>query len=482
MDINVEKLEGDRVKVTVTIDEKTITQNIKKQYKKVANQYTIPGFRKGKAPRPVIDSALGKDYVRATVTDSMVNDNYPLALDETGIYPVGQPDFNEEDMQLVEDGKPYTFEFEIATKPTPTLSSYDPVEIEMPAEHATEEQIDAEIDALLDHYQEIVDAAANAKVKADKYVDLKIAATDDAGNDVPSITTEGMQYRVGSGVLPAAFDEQIIGMKKGETKQFTIDVPNEAAAKTAVLMGKSATVNFDVEVLVVKKETVPELTDAWVQEKIGLNTIEELRNELAEEIESTLGNTLPRLKESRVLGKLAERLDIEIPEGLVEEAETTLLQDFFNQLQRGGMTLDAYLQQQGITSGQFTDDVKQQAKDMVKQDLALDAYAANAGIEATEDDIREEFVAAGAEDPDALMAEWRKNGQMHMIRQGIVRQKAAQELMDNAVVSEEQPEEEAKKGKHSKGADEAEEAAEEPAEAAEPETVADEAPEATEAE
>ena len=473
MDIKVEQLEGDRAKVTVTIDENAITQSIKKQYKKVANQYTIPGFRKGKAPRPVIDSALGKDYVRATVTDSMVNENYPLAIDESGIYPVGQPEFGEEEMQLVEDGKPYTFVFEVATKPTPTLSGYDPVEIEMPAEHATDEQIDAEVDALLEHYQEIVDAPANSKVKADKYVDLKVSATDDNGDDVPSITTEQIQYKVGSGVFPAAFDEQIIGMKKGETKQFTIDVPNEAAAKTAVLMGKSAHVNFDVEVLVVKKEKVPELTDEWVQEKIGVNTIDELRKEVAEEIEATLGSALPRMKESRVLGKLAERLDVEIPEGLVEEAETNLLQDFFNQLQRGGLTLDMYLQQQGITSGQFTDDVKQQAQDMVKQDLALDAYAAHAEIEVTEDDIREEFVAAGAEDPDALMAEWRKNGQMYLIRQGILRQKAAKDLVDNAVVTEEKPEEDTKVGKHSKAADEdqaeAAEATEEATEAVEAE-------------
>ena len=478
MDIKVEQLEGDRAKVTVTIDANAITQSIKKQYKKVANQYTIPGFRKGKAPRPVIDSALGKDYVRATVTDSMVNDNFPLAIDESGIYPVGQPDFEEGDLQLVEDGKPYTFSFEINTKPTPTLTGYDPVEIEMPSEHATDEQIDAEVDALLEHYQEIVDAPANSKVKADKYVDLKVTATDDKGEDVRAITTEQIQYKVGSGVFPAAFDEQIIGMKKGETKQFTIDVPNDATAKTSVLLGKSATVTFDVEVLVVKKETVPELTDAWVQEKIGVNTIDELRKELAEEIESTLGSALPRLKESRVLAKLADRLDVEIPEGLVEEAETNLLQDFFNQLQRGGLTLDMYLQQQGITSGQFTDDVKQQAKDMVKQDLALDAYAANAGIEATEEDIREEFVAAGAEDPDALMDEWRKNGQMYMIRQGVVRQKAAKELVDNAVVTEEKPAEDEKKGKHSK----AEEAAEAPEAVEEAAEVVEEAAEATDAE
>ena len=449
METKVELLEGNRAKVTVTIDEKTVTDRIKKKYKEVARQYTIPGFRKGKAPRPVIDSALGKDYVRAVVTDDVVNESYPFVIDEVGIYPIGKPDFAEENMDLVEDGKVYTFVFEVDTKPTPELSNYDPVEIEMPSEHATDEQIDAEIDALLEHYKEYVNAPANTKVKADKHVDLKITATDDNGENIDSITTESMQYGVGSGLFPASFDEQIIGMKKGETKQFTIAVPSEATAMTAPLMGKTSEINFDVEVLAVKKEKVPELTDEWVKEKIGVDTVEDLRKEVAEEIESSLGNQLPRMKENRVLIKLTERYEGDVPEALVEENETTLLQDFFNQLQRAGVTLDMYLQQQGITSGQFTDDIKQQAADMAKQDLALDAWAAHAGIEATDKDLLDEFAKAGATDPESMMEEWRKNGQMHLLRQGILRQKAALALVEAAVVTEEKPEGK-KAGKHSK--------------------------------
>ena len=457
VETKVEMLEGDRAKVVVTVDEATVAARIKKQYKQVANQYNIPGFRRGKAPRPVIDNALGKDYVRAVVTDELVNELYPLVIDDTGIYPVGDPDFDEENMELVQDGQDYVFDFEIGVNPTMELSSYDPVEIEMPPEKATEEQIDDEVDSLLEHYMEIVPAPANTKVKADKYVELKITATDDKGDAIESINEEALRYRIGSGLLPSTFDDELIGCKKGDAKQFTIDTPTETYAMTAACAGKTAKINFDVTVNTVLKETLPELTDAWVKDKIGVDTIEDLRKELADEIESTLGNALPRMKESRVLEKLAERLEGDVPENLVEEAETTLLQDFFNQLQRGGLSLDMYLQQQGITSEQFRDDVKQQATDMAKQDLALDAYAAHAGLAATDEDIREEFVASGSTDPDALMEDWRKNGQMYMVRQGILRQKAAKELVDSAIVTEEKPEG-AKKGKHSKEAEEADEA------------------------
>ena len=446
METKVENLEDNRAKVTVTIDGKAVSDAIKKQYKDAASKYTFPGFRRGKAPRPVIDSALGKDYIRAMVTDEQVNSAYPRAIDQAGIFPVGQPEFGEEEMALVEDGKPYTFCFEVAVKPTMELSSYDPVQIELPSEKATDKQVDDEIQKMLEHYFEIANAPANTKVKADSYVDLKIAATDDAGKDIATITTDETQYALGSGLYPPAFDDELVGLKKGDAKQFSIDVPSETYAATASLAGKTAKVNFDVEVLAVKKKKLPELTDEWVKEKIGVESADELRKELAEEIEDQMGSILPRLKEMRMLDALQERLQGEPGDAVIEDEEATLLQDFFTQLQRQGITLDVYLKQQGITQEQFRDDIKHQAADVAKQDMALDAYAAHKGMEATEEDIREEFVKAGATDPERLMQEWIDNGQMHLIRQGILRQKAAKELMDTAVVTEESDEPKAKKG------------------------------------
>ena len=471
VDIKVEALEGNRAKITVTVEESIITDRVKKQYKEFANRYNFPGFRKGKAPRPVIDGQLGKEAVAATVTDAVVNEYYPKAIDESGIYPVGTPDFGEEEMDLVKDKQAYEFSFEIDVKPTFKLSSYEPVAIEMPHEGATDEQIDEEIDALLEHYYEIVEAPANTKVKEDKYVDMKITATDDNGEVISSITSDSTQYGIGSGLYPKQFDDELIGLKKGDTKQFTMDLPSEPTAMTSALMGKTQAINFDIEILAVKKKKMPELTDEWVQERIGVSTVQELRDELAEEIESAQDSTFPRLKENRVLTALAERIVDAIPESVIEDNESTLLQDFFAQLQRQGTTLDAYLKQAGITSQQFRDDVKKQAEDMAKQDLALDAYAEHAGIEATEEDIRAEFVNAGAEDPEGLMKQWRDNGQMYLIRQGVLRQKAAKALVDSAVVTEEVPEE-PKAGKHSKADDEPEVEAEpvaEPEPAAEPE-------------
>ena len=443
VETKAEVLEGNRAKVTVTIDSKTVSERFKKQYKEFANRYNFPGFRRGKAPRPVINNMLGKEYVEATITDSIVNETCPLAIDQTDLYPIGQADFPE-DMgeNLAADGKDFTYTFEIEIKPEIELTSYEPVEIELPSEEVTDEEVETEINAFRDHYFLIVNCNANTKVKKDNYVDMTVKATDDHGKEIESMATTE-QYGLGTGVYPATFDDELIGMKKGETKEFTIDTPAEATLKTGPLMGKTATITFEVTINAVQKREAPELTDEWVKEKIGLESVDELRSEVRDSFAETKAESLPALRESRALTALAERLDGEVPEGMVEENESSLLQDFFRQLQRQGATLDAYLKQQGITSQQFRDDIKNQAKDITAQDLALDAWAKYFEFEATAEDISEEFVKSGAPDPAAIEAEWRANGQIYMVRQGVLRQKAADDVVKGAVVTEEKPAEDA---------------------------------------
>ena len=436
MEASAEVLEGDRAKVTVTIDADTVTARIKKQYRDFAGQYRIPGFRKGKAPRQVIDNYLGKQAVVATVTDAIVNETCMQAVDQTGLYPLGQPDF-EGDLGLVEEGKAYTYAFEVGVKPTPALSNYDNVEITMPSAEVTDDEINAEIEAMLYHYQEVTDAADDAVIADDNYANLKIAATDDEGKDIESISTDDRQYGVASGLFPATFDDELKGMKKGDKKQFAIDVPEEPTVMTASLVGKTKKINFDVEVLQVKVRNMPELTDEFAKEKLGMDSAAEVREELSNLLANQKNAYIPRLKEERALAALAERLEGEVPAALAEQQEGALLQNFFGQLQQQGITFDVYLQSQGLSSQQFRDDVKKQAEDLTKQDLALDAWAAHAGMTATDEDIKAEFEKSGAEDPEALQKEWAENGQLFLVRQGILRQKAAADVTDNAVVTEE---------------------------------------------
>ena len=434
VETKVEALQDNRVKVTVTVDAKDIDARIKKTYKDFAHKYNFPGFRAGKAPRPIIDNALGAEAVPATVTDDVVNETYPLAIDECNLYPVSKPTFAE-DMGLVAAGKPFEYSLEVEVKPELELSSYEPVEIDMPAEGASDAEVDDQIEQLREHYYDYEDAAAATKVKEDSYLDLGMKATDDAGEDIASLTTPTRLYGLGTGLFPAAFDAELVGMKKGQKKEFSIDVPAEPTVMTQPLMGKTSKINFEVEVQAVKNKVLPEVTDEWVKDTLGFENVADLRTRVADSILEQKEEVLPRIKENQCLSKLADRLQGEVPEAMCEEAETSLLQDFFQQLQRQGVSFDAYLKQQGITPDRFKEDVKAQAADMTKQDLALDAWARHYSMEVTDEDVAEEFVKSGVEDPKKLQEEWRKNGQLHMVKNGIARTRAAEDVMEKAVVT-----------------------------------------------
>ena len=434
VETKVEALQDNRVKVTVTVDAKDIDARIKKTYKDFAHKYNFPGFRAGKAPRPIIDNALGAEAVPATVTDDVVNETYPLAIDECNLYPVSKPTFAE-DMGLVAAGKPFEYSLEVEVKPELELSSYEPVEIDMPAEGASDAEVDDQIDQLREHYYDYEDAAAATKVKEDSYLDLGMKATDDAGEDIASLTSPTRLYGLGTGLFPAAFDAELVGMKKGQKKEFSIDVPAEPTVMTQPLMGKTSKINFEVEVQAVKNKVLPEVTDEWVKDTLGFENVADLRTRVADSILEQKEEVLPRIKENQCLSKLADLLQGDVPEAMCEEAETSLLQDFFQQLQRQGVSFDAYLKQQGITPDRFKEDVKAQAADMTKQDLALDAWARHYNMEVTDEDVAEEFVKSGVEDPKKLQEEWRRNGQLHMVKNGIARTRAAEDVMEKAVVT-----------------------------------------------
>lgn len=433
VETKVESLEGNKVKVTVTVDAADIDGRIKKTYKDFARKYNFPGFRKGKAPRPVIDNALGAEAVVATVTDELLNNTWTAAMDEAKLSPVGGPSM--EDTELVRAGEPYEYTFTIEVRPEMELSSYEPVAIEMPFAEATEAEIEEQLQAMAEHYTDYEDASAATKMKPENYADLTMKATDAEGNEIASLTSESRLFGPGTGMFSEAFDAEILGMKKGQTKEFTLDIPaDEQAVLLAGQAGKPVT--FEVTCNVVKKKVTPEVTDEWAKETMGFESVEDMRERIKESLEMQKGNMMPRIKENNIMVELRERVEGDVPEAMVEEAETSLLQDFFGQLQQAGMTFDAYLGSQGITPDQFKADLKAQSADHVKEELALEAWARHNNMEVTDEDISAEFAKTGVEDPAALEQEWREAGRLHLIRTGLLRQKAIEDLMENAQVTE----------------------------------------------
>ena len=442
MKTQIEALQDNQVKLTVTVEAADVDARINKTYKDFAKKYRFPGFRPGKAPRPIIDNALGAQAVVATVTEELVNETYPLAVDAEDLFVVGRPEFTDEDL-IVKEHEDLVYDVVVSVSPEFELSSYEPVEVKLPAEEATQKEIDDQLEQLREYYYDFKDAPANTKVKDGSFLDMNVKATDAEGAEIESLSAEGRIYEIGKGIFPAAFDAEIMGLKKGESKQFTVDMAAEPSMMGQGLGDKAGEVSFDVTVNVLKKKILPVVDEKFATETLGFKSLEDLMDNVKTSISNQKKDMLPRLKETECLYALQERLEGEVPDNIVEEEERMLLQSFFQQLQQQGLTFDFYLQSQGLTSDQFKEDIKKQARDVATQDAALDAWARHADYTITDEEISEEFVKSGAKDPEAMEAEWRENGQLHTLRRSIKRTRAVMEIMDSAIVTERAEDEDA---------------------------------------
>ena len=434
METKVESLEDNRAKITVTVEASEIDARINRAYKEVAKKNSFPGFRKGKAPRAVIDAAFGAGYVAATVTEDVVNDMMPLAIDGADLFPVGQAQFDE--IASVVAGEDFMCSFSIGLRTEIELSSYEPVAIEMPAAEVTDAEIDMQYDAIIDQYAQFEVAAEGAKAAEGDRLVMAMQAADDKSEKIDQLTSDESQYTIGSGLMPAEFDEKLVGAAAGDKREFSVPVAESTAAYLKELVGKTESVSFTIEVKELKTKVAPTVDDAWVADNFGFETVAELRERISESLTQQKADFLPRLKEDRVLYALLERVTDEAPEAMVEEQEQDLLQEFFQQLQRSGQTYDAYLKANNLTAAQVKDDIKQQAAEVVKQNLALDAWARHFEIACEESDVQAEFIKASADEWESLYNSWKQAGRLHLVREGVLRSKAMNAAVEGAVVTE----------------------------------------------
>ena len=434
METKVESLEDNRAKITVTVEASEIDARINRAYKEVAKKNSFPGFRKGKAPRAVIDAAFGAGYIAATVTEDVVNDMMPLAIDGADLFPVGQAQFDE--IASVAAGEDFTFSFSIGLRTEIELSSYEPVAIEMPAAEVTDAEIDMQYDAIIDQYAQFEVAAEGAKAAEGDRLVMAMQAADDESEKIDQLTSDEFQYTIGSGLMPAEFDEKLVGAAAGDKLEFSVPVAESTAAYLKELVGKTESVSFTIEVKELKTKVAPTVDDAWVADNFGFETVAELRERISESLTQQKADFLPRLKEDRVLYALLERVTDEAPEAMVEEQEQDLLQEFFQQLQRSGQTYDAYLKANNLTAAQVKDDIKQQAAEVVKQNLALDAWARHFEIACEDCDVQGEFIKASADEWESLYNSWKQAGRLHLVREGVLRSKAMNAAVESAVVTE----------------------------------------------
>lgn len=426
--VTAEKPIDDKVAATVTVPAADVDKAIAKTYKDIAKKYNFQGFRRGHAPRPVIDGIIGRESVLAQATNDLLNAVEPMMLEELDVTPVGRVSFGEEgaDPQLASQGSDYVITATIGVRPTCELESYDAPEINLPPEEATEAEIDWQINQLLTYQVTYEDVEEDRTAEPGDVVSVDVENVEGAGHLAGKnrlLALDGQQ-------VPEQLQEGIVGMKKGEEKAIEW-------THTHVHEGEEHSHTFSVKVTLngIKKAVTPELDDE-VAKKFGFDDVAAFRAAVKEEIEGDKKTTIPNLKEDRVVEAMGKVLKLEtVPEAYQNEIFNELASEFLAQLQRQNVSLDMFLRARGLKSDDFIADLRVQAEERARQSLALDAVAAKLGLEATEDDVRAEFERAGVEDVDASVKQWREEGRLPAIRDSIRRTKALDWLVENAKVN-----------------------------------------------
>ena len=419
MNISASDVKDAKLTATVTVEAADVDAAIKKAYKDAAKKYRFPGFRPGKAPRPVVDSMLGAEATLAQATNDIIGGNEAAVLNELDIVPVKEGDYK--DIEIAKDHEDYTYTVEFTLRPACELSSYEPVEIEMPPAEVTEAEIDQQVDMLMGYHATFEDVEDRA-VEADDYVTADLEDVKGA----EQFAGEGRLLAMGNDTLPKEFDEALLGAKIGDEKEISWK-PGEDEDECTV----------KVTVKGIKVRKTPELTDEFAKENFGFDDIAAMRDAIKLELEQDKTAKLPGLKENRAVAKLAERLQLDkMDEDYEKSVFNELGQNFLQNLAQRGMTLDAWLQANGISSDQFISDLHQQANDVARESLALDSLAKHLDVQVNDDDVTEEFKNAGVEDVEASKAEFVSDGRMPAVRDSIRRSKAVDWLVENARVTE----------------------------------------------
>ncbi len=426
MSLQVEKLEKNMAKLTIEVSADELEQALQKAYLKNKNKISVPGFRKGKVPRQMIEKMYGPEIFYEDAANALIPDAYAAALDECELELVSRPAI---DIVKIEKGQPFVFTAEVAVKPEVTLGGYKGIEVEKIDTAATEEEITAEVDKERDNNSRTITVEDRGVQKGDMTVIDFEGFVDGTAFD----GGKGTDYplTIGSGAFIPGFEEQLVGAEVGRETEVNVTFPEEYHAKE--LAGKPAV--FKCTVKEIKVKELPEADDEFAKDVSEFDTMEEYRADLKKKIEERKAADARAKKEDAVIGKIIEGAQMEIPEAMIETQAENLVDDFAQRLMMQGMSLEQYAQYTGATVESMTSQMKPQAKKRIESRLVLEAVAAAENIEISEDEMEAEMNRMAERykmEPDKLKELLSEDEKKNM-RQDLSIQKAIELVTEAAV-------------------------------------------------
>ena len=382
MSVQVEKLEKSMAKLTIEASAEDFAAAIDKAYKKNRNKIAMPGFRKGKAPRKMIEKMYGAGVFFEDAANIIIPDAYADAAKESGLEIVAQPEI---DVVQVEAGKPFIFTATVAVKPEVTLGEYKGIEVEKKTVEVTEEDITAEIDSVRERNSRMITVEDRATKDGDTVVIDFDGYVD--GEQFEGGKAEDYSLVLGSHSFIDNFEEQLVGKNIGDEVEVNVTFPEQYQAEE--LQGKPAV--FKVKIKEIKVKELPEADDEFAQDVSDFETLAEYKEDLKKKLEESKQAALDREKEETVITKIIENAQMDIPEPMVDAQTRQMTQEFAQRIQSQGLSIEQYMQFTGLTPQKMVEELKPQALKRIQSRLVLEAVAAAENIEATEEDIQKEI-------------------------------------------------------------------------------------------
>ncbi|MCK6233560.1 trigger factor [Staphylococcus epidermidis] len=378
-----EKKEGNESVLTVTVPAEKVNKALDQAFKKVVKQINVPGFRKGKVPRPIFEQRFGVEALYQDAVDILLPEAYGEAIEETEINPVAQPEVN---VTQIEKGKDFIFEATVTVEPEVKLGDYKGLEIEKQETDLSDEELQESIDHSLSHLAEMVVKEDGAVENGDT-VNIDFSGSVD-GEEFDGGQAEGYDLEIGSGSFIPGFEEQIEGMKTGDEKDVVVTFPEEYHAEE--LAGKEAT--FKTKVNEIKFKDVPELNDEIANElDSDAENVDEYKENLRKRLSEQKATEAENTEKEEAINKATENASIDIPEAMINTELDRMIQEFGQRIQQQGLDLQTYYQISGQNEEQLRDQMKDDAEQRVKTNLTLTAIADEENIEVSDEDIDKEL-------------------------------------------------------------------------------------------
>ena len=435
MTAKLEKLDNSRVKLTVDIDADALEHAMEEAYRKNVKKINIPGFRKGKAPRRIIELNYGPDVFLEDAVEILLPRAYKKAVDETQIEPVDQP---EADIEQIARGEGATFTFTVDVYPELKLGNYKNLQVEREIVKIDDEDVERVLKQQQERNSQLVVAERTVVQNGDFCVFDFIGYVD--GKPFSGGAAENHTLEIGSGQFIPGFEEQMVGLEVGETKEIEVTFPEEYHAEE--LAGKDAT--FKITVKEIKERVLPELDDEFAKDISDFETLEELRADIRKNLEDEATRRTNDQMENRLLELIAEDSQVEIPESMIKHQAEHQLQYFFQRFMGQGINEEMYLQMTGQSREELLEQFEPAAKTQIIHDLILEAIKEEEGIVVSEEEVNDqiqEYLDASGELTPELEENMREywNSQRRGIELSLARKKAMQFIVDHAQITDVEP-------------------------------------------